>query len=569
MKIIGINSSYDASMNQINSGGCAYINDGKIIAAIAEERVSRCKDMGGFLHSLDTIYKEYELTVEDIDYFYISFYANPIIPEKNIIRLHLEQLNLLDCPDKLVIMPSHHFSHACLAHFLSPFEESIIMVADNEGSLLTPKDAEKKANELNYCERNSYYWARGNCITMIGRDFQGPNDVGFGKAYNIFTSYIGLGNYLQAGKTMGLSSYGYLPDEWKDLELWSMDKNGNLNSYLSETEDAIIDLEYYFRKHGIILHRGLNYHSTEYKQLAFFVQQQLNKWSVRKMKYLSEHFNVSNLCVSGGVALNSIMNYELGKKLNMDVFVPPYCSDPGQALGNAVYGYITQSGKGNNPCIPKFTFNDYIYLGLEYDDKRIEKELINEFQNDSRIKIIKPNNPLRETAKMIAEGRIIGCFQGRSEYGARALGNRSILAMPNSTVIRDRINRLKGRESFRPIAPAVLSEARNCYFEEDNSILDQLMLRVVKVKEEYREDLCGITHIDGTARLQVVDDKVNPIFHELIKMVYELTDIPIVTNTSFNKAGDPIVETPHDAVTTFLDMGLDGLLCGNYYITKK
>lgn len=569
MKIIGINSCYDACNNIINSGSCAYINDGRIVIALAEDRISRRKDEGGYKKSLSTIFKEYNLTAEDIDYFYISFYANPIIPDKEMVLKHIKDLGLTKNPEKLVIMPSHHLSHACLAHFLSPFDESIIMVADNEGSLLSPKDASQKANRLNYCERNSYYWAKGNCITSAGRDFEKPNDVGFGKAYNIFTRYTGLGNYLQAGKTMGLSAYGKVPKEWKDLELWNIDNDGNLSSKLIDTQDAILDLEYYFRQHGIYLHRDLDYTSEEYKQLAKFVQLQLNEYSCKKMKYLMKHYEVDQICVSGGVALNSIMNYELGEQLGNRVFVPPYCSDPGQALGNAIYGYITQTGKANNPIIPKYKFNDYVYLGIEYDNQRIEQELLNKFQDDKRIVISKSKDVLQDAAQLIAKRNIVAFFQGRSEYGARALGNRSILAIPNSTELRDKINTLKGRELFRPVAPAVLDKFRNKYFEGENSELDYLMLRIVTVKGEYQKVLSGVTHIDGTARLQVVTKEINPIFYSLIEKVNEYINIPVVINTSFNKAGEPIVETPAEAIQSFIDMQLDALICGDYIITKN
>lgn len=569
LRIIGINSKYDAGMNEIYSGGCAYICDGEIIIALAEDRISRKKNDGGFKESLAYIYGEYNLTTDDIDYFYISFYANPLIPNEEMIKLHLKLLGIEKEPEKLVVMPSHHLSHACLAYFLSPFEDALIMVADNEGCLLSPKSAREKGVIFNDCERNSYYWAHGNCITLIDRDFQHSGEVCFGKAYNKFNEYIGFGSYLNVGKTMGLSSYGTDVSEWENIDLWYIDENGNLHSNITETHDSFDDITYFFKKHGLSVKHNLSYETDEYKNLAFFVQHQLNKWSVIKMQDLIKKYGIKNICVSGGVALNGIMNCELEKRLQASVFVPPYCSDPGQALGNAIYGYIQQSGKSNNSFIKKIKFENYIYLGTEYSYTRIHEELISLYKNDSRIEMILSDNIFKIGAEMIADGKIIGFYQGRSEYGARALGNRSILAAPNSIEIRDRVNTLKGRELFRPLAPAVISEKWDLYFDGEKSILDTMMLRVVNVKLDRQKEVCGITHIDGTARVQEVTKKINPDFYQLITEFYKITQIPMVINTSFNKAGEPIVESPKDAVESFLAMNLDGLICGNYLLRVR
>lgn len=568
MKIIGLNSGYDAANNNIYSGGVAYICDGKIEIALAEDRISRKKNDGGFNTVLPYIYREYDINKDDIDLFCISFYGQPILPDKTVIEQHLKFLDIEEHPEKLLVLPSHHYSHALLAHILSPFEQSIIMVADNEGNLLTPKDAKEKVIMYNHCERNSYFWAHGNCLTLIDRDFGDFGDVSFGKMYNKFNEYIGFGSYLNAGKTMGLSSYGHVPDEWKNLDLWYMDDSGHLHSNIKETHDSFDDIEYFFKRHGIFLTRGMDYNSIEYQNLACFVQEQLNKWSKAKIKYLSNKFGISNICISGGVGLNSIMNYTIDQLKDLHVFVPPYCSDPGQALGNAIYGYIYLSGLNRNTVLPKVVFDKYVYLGTEYTEDRINKEL-QLYDNDSRVKIRHSDSCLAEAAKYIAEKKIVAFYNGRSEYGARALGNRSILALPTSVEIRDRINTLKGRELFRPLAPAVLDRFRNDYFESELSILDIMMLRVVPVKEDKKDIICGVTHVDGTSRLQVVTKENNFAFYSLIEEVYKRTGIPVVINTSFNSAGESIVESVHDAVESFLNMRLDVLVCGNYIITRN
>lgn len=568
MNIIGINSGYDAAGDQIYSGGVAYICDGKIIMAIAEDRVSRVKDQGGFSNALKKIYEYYGIYQDDIDYFYISFYGHPLIPDNRTIEKHLELLNIQNQPHKLVVMPSHHYSHAVLAHSLSKFEESIIMVADNEGNLLGPKGAKENGVLFNDCERNSYYWAKGNCITLIERDFAEFGDVSFGKMYNKFNEYIGFDSYLCVGKTMGLSSYGKIPKEWENIDLWYLDNKGKLHSNLKETHDSYEDIEYFFRRNGIYLSRELDYMSEEYKNLAHYVQYQLNKWATKKVEYLCNKYEVNNVCISGGVGLNSIMNYEIGQKLNVDLFVPPYCSDPGQALGNAIYGYISQMRLNNNVVIPKLTFDKYIYLGFEYSNEEVENVLC-KYKSDDRFKIDKPNDILEVAADLISDNNIIGFYHGRSEYGARALGNRSILASPTSISIRDRVNTLKKRELFRPLAPAVLDKYSKDYFDAKYNILDTMMLRVVPVCEDKKKEIEGVVHIDGTARVQVVTKENNQMFYDLIERVYKKTGVPIVINTSFNAAGNPIVESIQDAIEEFYTMDLDALICEDFLISRR
>lgn len=570
MKIIGINSEYDASMNKINSGSCALIVDGKIVYALAEDRVSREKDDGGFEDSLKFILNKVNLSIDNIDYFYISFYANSIIPTGKMISHHLGLLGLNDHPEKLILMPSHHFSHAVAAYFLSPFNEAIIMIADNEGNLLSPGSEKEKNIEDCYCERNSYYWARGNCISLIERDFEMPAEVGFGKAYNMFNNYIGFGNYLTVGKTMGLSSYGKLEGNLKNAEIWKINEDGKLHSNIVETKDLIKDVERFLKLINIKLpdRQGEKlFELPEYKNLAYFIQEQLNKWSAKKLKFLMKKVRINNVCISGGVGLNGIMNEYIEKSLNIPVFVPPYPSDPGQALGNAIYGYITQMGKNNNSSIPKVRFGGFTYLGSEYSNDEI-LQIVEENSKEFKFKFKYINNITEVVAELLAKGKIIGWFQGRSEYGARALGNRSILADPRSIEIRDRVNLLKGRELFRPLAPSVLSEYKSEYFDGTDSFLDKFMLSVKRVKKAKTKEIKGVVHVDNTSRIQEVSKKDNENYYNLIEEFRKITGIPMILNTSFNMAGKPIVESPNDAIKAFLEIGLDYLVCGNILIER-
>ena len=571
MNIIGINSNYDACKNKIFSGGCALIQDGIIKVALAEERISRKKHEGGFLSSYNFILDRYGLTPSDIDYFCISFYGNPVIPEEDIVKLHLKELGIENTPEKLIIMPSHHLSHAYAAYFLSPFEEAIIMVADNEGNLLFPKFKGGKELYNNYSERNSYYWARKNNISLIGRDFEEPGSVGFGKAYNKFNRYLGLGNYLSVGKTMGLSSYGKEKKEYSKIDIWSMDETGRLKSNMDDTNDAYKDVPNFFKKYGIDIPNDRSdesesiYDEQYAKDLAFYVQEQLNKWSIEKVKNLKDKTGINNICISGGVALNGIMNRKI-EELGMKVFVPPYPSDPGQALGNAIYAYIEKSELNNNVLIEKKSFEGFTYLGPEYTDAEIENE-VNEYKEKKNIKVVVPTDVYKFAAEKLSQGKILGWFQGKSEYGARALGNRSIIADPRTEEIRDRVNTLKGRELFRPIAPSVLKEEADKYFEyEKDSELVKYMLEVNEVKSKNANKIKGVVHVDNTSRIQIVDKKTNEKYYKLIAEFNKITGIPMIINTSFNAAGDPIVENATDAINAMIDMHLDGLVCNNMYI---
>lgn len=568
MKIIGINSNFDHKLNKINSGSCALIIDGEIVFALAEDRVSRKKDEGGFSQSLKFILKKTGLKLKDVDYFYISFYGNAILPKKEMIRRHADILGLKNHFNKIVLMPSHHFSHAVLAHSLSPFEESIIVVADNEGNFLYPSGESKDKIEETHYERNSYFWARGNCISLIERDFDNPGDVGFGKAYSMFNRYIGLGNYLSVGKTMGLSSYGKRDESLKNVNLWNIDNLGKLKSNIFETNSSVKDINNFLSKYNIPIPSRIKeplYELNDYKNLAYYIQDELNNITVEKIKFLIKKVGIKNICISGGVALNGIMNHKIETTLSVPVFVPPYPSDPGQALGNAIFGFLSQAGLNNNTLIKKVLFKNFTYLGSEYTNQ----DILNSLKKYSKkIKFYFETDIEQKTAELLHQNKIGGWFQGRSEYGARALGNRSIIARPDSVFIRDKVNLLKNRELFRPIAPSVLSEYWKEYFKKE-SLLDRYMLGVKLVKKSKIKNMPGVVHVDGTARPQIVFKKDNPRYYNLIFNYKKLSSLPMIINTSFNKAGEPIVETPENAVESFLEMGLDFLVCGNYLIHRS
>jgi carbamoyltransferase len=277
--------------------------------------------------------------------------------------------------------------------------------------------------------------------------------------------------------------------------------------------------------------------------------------------------NNKNVCLSGGCALNSLANNRIVKELGVNLYVQPASGDSGSSLGAALY-YTHQLKRYKR----QYQMRD-VYLGPEYSDSEI-LEAINQFK-------IKPFNEFNDVgylckcvAKLITEGNVIGWFQGRSEWGPRSLGNRSILADPTNTKMKEIINsKIKFREPFRPFAPSVLVEFAHEYFDINELLNDtdpyNFMLQVCKVKENVKNTIPSVTHVDGTARVHTVREESNKIFHNLISEIRNINKVPIVLNTSFNVRGEPIVDSPVDAIKTFLWCDMDYLVLGTYILKKE
>ena len=571
MKILGFNYPWDAKGEMSLDGGVALLEDGVIKTAYSEERISRKKYDSGFRYAMREILDKTGLTLSDIDYFAVSFYAQFYIPENEVYEKLTSILPVEGLRNKLIFVPSHHLSHAALSYYLSPFKEALIIVADNEGSLLFPENAKAKGRIYNNCERNSYYFAKNNVITSLGRDFEGPNDIAFGKAYSKFTRFIGFGDYHGAGKTMGLSAYGNPQSQFQKHNLWDMSYDGKLSSLMYETFESDVDIIRFFASKGIFIdckNGALDYDTQEAKDLALFIQTQLNRWMAKKAAFLMEKTQTRNVCISGGVALNGVMNSYLEENANANVFVAPYPGDCGQGLGNAIYAYVKCRGMDANPFLEKVSFHDFMYLGAEYTDEEC-LAAYRPYSTFCEQVDVSPADINRYIARRIHEGKIVGVFRGRSEFGARALGNRSIVAKPTSVELRDTINIRKGRELFRPLAPSVLSGQENGYFDCGFSELHKYMLGVVKVKDAVATVIPGVTHADGTARIQIVDRDTNPEYYDLIHEYHQISGVPLIINTSFNCAGEPIVETPLQAFASFLKMELDYLICNHFVFSRK
>jgi carbamoyltransferase len=265
-----------------------------------------------------------------------------------------------------------------------------------------------------------------------------------------------------------------------------------------------------------------------------------------------------HLIISGGVALNSVMNGRIVRESGFeDIYVMPAAGDNGTAIGAACYVHHVVHGH------PRDAVHDNPYLGTAYSDEEIGKLI-----GECKLTAVKHPDIAGEAARLLAEGNILGWFQGRMEIGPRALGNRSILANPTMSHMKDKINaEVKHREAYRPFAPSVIVEKQSVYFDSVGE--SPFMLKVCPVKPEMRNVLPAITHVDGSARLQTVSKSINPVYHDLIGKFGEKTGVPVLLNTSFNIQGEPIVESPVDAIRCFFSTGLDALALGSYLIQKS
>lgn len=533
--IVGFNTGHH--------GGCAVIHDGKVIA-ISEEKINRKKYSEGYVESLFYCLKGLGITVSDIDLFVSSSY------HKRLPESFLGEFAALGISKEKFITVDHHLSHAYTAFCTSPFEEALVVVIDGLG---------------NTHDTESYYIARGNTITKVGGNSQDRSIYkGIGRAYESFTNFIGW-SAQEAGKTMGLAAFG--KEKNSDVSLFKI--NGK------EEIESLLEGKYY---HGAIdfirrndLDFGEPFSFFENKDAAFFVQDRTEKIIVDLTRQLYEKYKIPNFCLAGGVFLNGIINKKILDETPIkNIYVPPCCDDTGQPFGNALYGYCTYFG---NPMDVELK---HAFLGREYTDE----ELVDVIEKRQEIyplpyevksrdyEFSKSSNISKDVAELLSRGKIIGWFQGGSEIGPRALGHRSILCAPFPAVMKDILNeRIKHRENFRPFAPAVLEEEAQEYFELDRP--SPFMLLVANGRPDALVKIPAVLHCDSSARVQTVSRDTDIRFYDLISEFEKITDIPVILNTSFNDSGEPIVETPKDAIVMFCKNELDYLVLGDYILWKK
>ncbi len=553
MNIVGISALY-------HDAACCLLCDGKLAASVQEERFTKRKsDPSMPFHALSYCLREARLTIADIDM--IAYYEDP---GKKLERqlwsghdLHDEVLRDRMDPERPgreirellgfegpVRMYEHHLAHAAASYYFSPFEEAAIFTVDGVGEWAT----------------TTYGRAEGPGLRLF-EEVAFPHSLGL--FYATLTSYLGFkvndGEY----KVMGLAPYGVPVYAEQLSRLVRLEAAGQFKldthyfdfikgerMYSAALEELL----------GMPPRRPESGLEQKHMDLARSLQVVLEEILIGKANYLYEKTRSKNLCMGGGVALNCVANGKVLQQTPFErLYIQPAANDAGCALGAAALAHIEMGGSRES-----IREMDHVYHGPAYSNREI-RNLLDATSLEYNGYEGRQGDLLKETASRLEQGRVIGWFQGRMEFGPRSLGARSILADPRQEDMRDRINAMvKKRENFRPFAPSVLAERVSEHFDIGHS--SPFMLETCQVVSEL--SLPSITHVDNSARIQTVTEEVNPLYYGLITEFYALTGCPIVLNTSFNVRGQPIVNTPADAVICFLRSGIDCLVIGDFLIDK-
>ena len=567
MYVLGISCYYHDS-------AAALLKDGKVVAAVEEERFSRIKFDDDFpKNAIGWCLNQEGITAEQIDC--VAFYDKPILKFERLLDNYLAVApkglySFLDVIPKWIhkrlwiksqisktlknfkgkiIFPEHHLSHAAHAFFTSPFNEAAILTVDGVGEWST-----------------TTFGSAYDTKIVLTNDIRWPHSVGL--FYSAFTYFLGFKVNEGEYKLMGLSSYGK-PKYYDKImdELIDVKTDGSIHlnmKYFSFTYDKVMTNKNFSDLFGIPPRN----HDSKTEQIHYDIgasaQLVLEEILLKMVNHVYEKTKTNNLCLGGGVALNGVANYRILKEGPFEnIHIPPSPGDAGSAIGAAQFSYYSyEKNKRTIPNIAELTKNN-IYVGPEYVNDKIKSFLD---KNNINYKFFENHILLSKTAKLISEGNIVGWYQGRMEWGPRALGNRSILADPRNPEMKNILNeKIKHRESFRPFAPSILEEFVSEFFELD--IPSPYMLLVAKVKKP--EIIPAVTHIDGTGRLQSVSKDVNLLYHNLINEFYKITGVPAIINTSMNVMGEPIVNTPDHAYKMILKTDMDFLVMGNYMISKN
>jgi carbamoyltransferase len=421
----------------------------------------------------------------------------------------------------------HHIAHAASAFHPSPYNDAAVLTIDGRGEIAT----------------TTYNIGTQNDLTRIGQ-VNMPHSLGL--LYERVTEHLGFLHSSDEYKVMALASYGK-PTFAKDFrEMIKMGCNGQY-----AIEDERLEERFGPRR---LRHEEFTKHHFN---IAHSLQLVLEESALQICDWLYKETKQDNLCMAGGVALNCVMNARIRDKTSFkNVWIQPAAGDAGTALGAAIWVDSKQRNRTNK------TFNmTHAYWGPEYSDEEIEH-----FLKWTKTSYTKLENIAEDTADILAQDKIIGWFQGRMEFGPRALGARSILASPVSTNMQARLNEVKDREDFRPVAPAILEEDANEWFV--NADRSPFMLFVYDVRADKADKIPAVRHVDGTARIQTVNEQQHKRYYDLLKAFKARTGVPILVNTSFNTLGKPIVCTPRDAIECFWGSPFDALVIGSFLIEK-
>ncbi len=550
-----------------HDGSTCLLKDGVIIVAIEKERLTRLKHDGGN----DSLAVRYCLNAAGITLADVSLVVQCANFEKDEIEKHKykgQRFFSADCTIPFITI-SHHLAHAYSAVGTSPFNECTVMVMDGCGSFYHQCDDLENAfipPHVNsqpglYGEKDSYYFFDGKHLKPLYKDFSiinylhKPNQVylptanhSIGGLYSMASNYC-FGDFDDAGKLMGLAPYGK-PNIYAENLFILKDGNVWVN------EDV---MHKHFTKPVDYLQHPFKENFEYFANIAGWVQDETEKAILYIFKNRLALYNHKNICYAGGVALNAVANTKIIEELGIEKFyAAPAAGDNGLAIGCAYYGWLQVLQK------QKVLHNGSTFFGREYTEDEILVEL--KKQTD-HINFTKDDAIEKKVSTILLQQKTIGWFQIGCEFGPRALGRRSILADPRNATIQMHINStIKFREDFRPFAPSVLYDDRNEYFEL--GLESPYMILIDRIKENWATKMPGIVHVNGTCRVQTVKDKTEP-FYKLLAEWKKQSGISVLLNTSFNKKGMPIVETPAEAIAFFLNCNLDVLVINNYIITKK
>jgi carbamoyltransferase len=570
MNILGLSFYYHDS-------AAALIKDGVVDSAVLEERFSRIKhDLSFPEKSIQFALKHAGITARELDF--VVFYEKPFRKFHRILEtvrtnypksapvfreairnwfvdklwVKTEIAHRLNIPSEKILFTEHHMSHAGSCFFPSPFDKAAIMTVDGVGEWTTASWGVGIGNNIEIKEELSF-----------------PDSVGL--LYSAFTAFLGFTVNEGEGKVMGLAPYGkptYVDEIWKIVKLY---KDGSISLDMSYFDYQYSPTRTFSNKFIAtfgepISPKNAKFTTQKNADIAASIQYVLDEIMVSMAKYVKKKSKMENLCLAGGVMLNSTANFAILKHSGFkNIWIQPAAGDGGAAIGAALFVY--HQVLGNTTRFPI----EHMYLGKEYSNQSIKQWL-----NETGIKAVKlsDHNIIDRTVSYLSKDKVVGWFQGRFEFGPRALGGRSILANPAPWYMKDVINaRIKYREGFRPFAPSALSKYSEQCFDfpknPDSHHPFRYMLYVTPVKKKWQSKVAAINHIDDTARVQLVYKDTSPLYYDLIKKFYEKTGIPMVLNTSYNLKDEPIVDSPADAYKTFMRSGMDALVLGNYWVEKK
>ncbi len=594
ISILGISAYYHDS-------AAALIIDGKIISAAQEERFSRKKHDSSFpKNAINFVLKKSNLKLSDIDN--IVFYEKPFLKFERLLETYVayaprgfksfslsmpiwlreklfqkkmlfNSLKSLDSNFKnnnKIFFSEHHLSHAASAFYPSPFDKAIILTADGVGEWATTTVAIGSGKSLE-----------------IKKEIHFPHSLGL--LYSAFTYYLGFKVNSGEYKLMGLAPYGQA--KYTSLiidKLIHIKDDGSFRldqSYFNYSTGLTMTNEKFNNLFGKKPRNFKNEKITQFHMnIAASIQEVINIIMLKLARSLKKEFNIDNLCLAGGVALNSVANGKILKeKIFKNIWIQPAAGDAGGSLGAAQAFWHLNLNKDRE--IDEFDSMHGSFLGPEYTNNEIQSDLK---QSGAIFKVYEEDEIIEKTATCLSEGKVIGWFQGKMEFGPRALGSRSIIADARNINMQKNLNlKVKFRESFRPFAPSILYEDANNWF--DINTRSPYMLFVcdiserikIEIKEEQKElygfdklnikrsEIPAVTHVDYSARIQTVHKETNKKYYSLIKKFKQLTNCPIVLNTSFNIRGEPIVNTILDAFNCFIGTDMDVLVIGNCFLEKK